>query len=67
MRSVRATVTQTVPEPAVRDGVLLEYTGAGVMMVRGPATGRAYLCSGGKSIAVERRDADALRRTRLFR
>jgi hypothetical protein len=67
MQSVRTSVTRPGPEPIVRDSVGLEYEGSGAIMVRGPATGLGYAFSPGITVAVDRRDADALRRTRLFR
>jgi hypothetical protein len=67
IQSVRASVTRLPPEPIVEDSVRLEYAGSGAIMVRGPATGQGYAFSPGMTAAVDRRDADALRRTRLFR
>jgi hypothetical protein len=63
----RMSVTRPAPEPKAEEGVRLEYTGAGEIVVRGPATGRPYAFSPGTTLNVDRRDSDALRRTRLFR
>lgn len=63
----RMSVTRPAPEPKAEEGVRLEYTGGGEIVVRGPATGRAYAFSSGTTVNVDRRDSDALRRTRLFR
>ena len=67
IESGRISVTRPAPEPKAEEGVRLEYTGAGEIVVRGPATGRAYAFSSGSTAQVDRRDSDALRRTRLFR
>jgi hypothetical protein len=60
-------LTRPAPEPKLEEGVRLEYTGAGNIVVRGPATGKTYPFSSGAVVQVDRRDADALRRTQLFR
>jgi len=60
-------MTRPAPEPKVDEGVRLEYTGAGEIVVRGPATGRAYAFAPGHTVQVDRRDSGALIRTRLFR
>ena len=47
--------------------VLLRYLGPRVFSTRSAHSGRAYNCSRpGERLAVDRRDADALVRTRLF-
>ena len=47
--------------------VLLFYLGPTVFSTRSARTGRAYRCSGtGARVAVDRRDAESLLRTRLF-
>jgi hypothetical protein len=60
-------LTRPAPEAKPSAGVLLEYTGAGNIVVRGPATGKAYAFTSGAAVQVDRRDSDALRRTQLFR
>jgi hypothetical protein len=51
----------------VEQPVRLEYTGAGPIVVRGVSTGRVYSFSASARVQqVDRRDADALRRTHLF-
>ena len=60
-------LTRPAPEVKADEGVRLEYTGSGEIVVRGPATGRAYAFASGAKVHVDRRDSDALRRTRLFR
>ena len=62
----QTSMTRPDPEPKAEEGVRLKYTGAGEIVVRGPATGRAYAFSSGAAVQVDRRDSDALRRTRLF-
>jgi hypothetical protein len=48
--------------------VLLVYLAPGLFSTRGIQTGRMYSCSGtGARVSVDRRDAEALLRTRLFR
>lgn len=64
MQSV--SVTRPLVEPPMQ-GVPLEYIGGTAIRVQGPATGRVYVFSPGAPLAVDRRDSDALRRTRLFR
>lgn len=54
--------------PGQAGGVPMRYLGAGALGVRGPRTGRFYAVPGaGAVITVDREDADALARTRLFR
>jgi hypothetical protein len=60
-------LTRPAPEARTEEGVRLEYTGKGSIVVRGPATGKAYEFSAGAAVQVDRRDSDALRRTQLFR
>jgi hypothetical protein len=46
----------------------MRYLGSGALAMRGPRTGRFYAVSGaGAVLTVDREDADALVRTRLFR
>lgn len=45
----------------------LRYLGNGALSLRGPSTGRVYLFTGGDTMAlVDKKDLDALLRTRLF-
>ena len=49
-------------------GVPMRYVGSGAFGMRGPRTGRFYAVpASGAVITVDREDADALVRTRLFR
>jgi len=54
--------------PAEKADVLLVYLAAGMFSTRGVHTGRVYSCSGsGARLSADRRDAESLLRTRLFR
>ncbi len=68
--SVRLGLTQPVLRPAggAAQSLTLRYNGKSGIVVRGPATGRAYAFSAGAPVhAVDLRDAAVLLRTNYFR
>jgi len=63
-----AAVPEAATEPDRSDGVVIEYQGDAAVVYRGPSTGSLYTFSAGRRVRrLERRDAERLLRSPLFR